>query len=103
MKAPADQELLTLTREMLASAQASDWDRLVELEQIRLPVFHQVFDQGIVGHEALAREILGMDEITTALAKSALPVIETALLKLRNSSKANNAYQSIQNSTSGEG
>jgi hypothetical protein len=103
VKAPPEQELLALTQEMLSSAQAGDWDRLVELEQTRLPVFHLVFDQGIVGREDLAREILAMDENTMALAKSALPVIKQALLKLRTSGKANTAYQTIQNSTSSTG
>lgn len=102
MNTPPGEQLLNLTREMLASAQASDWERLAELEQTRLPLFHQVFDQGIVGNEELAREVLVLDEKSMELARARLPVIQRELLMMRNSGKANSAYQSIQNSTSGD-
>ena len=99
-----DQQLLALTQEMLVSAQASDWDKLIELEQARQPLFHLVFgNNNVADNEALAREVLKLDETTMELARSCLPVIREQLLKLRDCDKANYAYQSIQHSTSGSG
>lgn len=43
------EQLLTLTREMLLSAQAGDWEKLTELEKARLPLLGQVFAQGEIG------------------------------------------------------
>ena len=94
-----DQQLLALTQEMLVSAQASDWDKLIELEQARQPLFHLVFgNNNVADNEALAREVLKLDGNTMELAKSGLPAIEQQLLILRNVGKANRAYLSIQNS-----
>ena len=103
MNVPPDQQLLALTQEMLASAQASDWEKLIELEQARQPLFHHIFDNNVAGNESLAREVLTLDETTMELARSCLPVIRQQLINLRDCDKANNAYQSIQHSTSGSG
>lgn len=99
MKVPLEQQLLTLTQEMLESAQASDWDRLIELEKTRQPLFQQIFEDNIAEHEALARQVLELDLATMQLAKDALPIMEQQLIKMRNIGAVNNAYQSIQNST----
>ena len=92
---PSDQ-LLAQTQEMLSCAEAGEWERLAELEQSRLPLFHQVFDQGISGKEGLARKVLSIDEKTMELAKSAMPALQQDLLKMRNSGKANTTYQTVQ-------
>jgi len=92
---PAEQ-LLTFTREMLQFAQAGEWEKLTELEKARLPLFNQVFAQGIVGNVELAREILSIDEKTKSLAEAEMPVIQDELCKIKNSGKASMAYQAIQ-------
>lgn len=91
-----NERLLALTREMFEYAEAGDWDQLTKLEQSRLPLFHQVFDGGITGKVELAREVLALDEKTKSLAEAAKPAIQQEILKLKNSGKVNNAYQSIQ-------
>jgi ABC-type phosphonate transport system ATPase subunit len=93
------EQLLTLTQEMLTSAQASDWDKLVELEKTRLPLLNQVFSQGIADHVELARELLSIDEQTKSLAVAEMPVVQDELLKMKNSNKASTAYQTIQGFT----
>lgn len=95
---PAEQ-LLSLTRDMLTSAQASDWEKLVELEKSRLPLLDQVFAQGVAGNVELAREIISTDAETKRLAQAEMPVIQDELLKLKNSGKASAAYQSIEGLT----
>lgn len=96
---PCDQ-LLTLTRKMYEYATAGDWDQLTKLEQTRLPLFHQVFEQGVADNVELAREVLAIDEKTKALAQAQMPILQQEILKMQNSGKANNAYQTIQDSTS---
>lgn len=95
---PQTEQLRALTREMLDCASQGDWERLVELEKTRLPIFQQVFASGVSGRVELAREVLAMDERTHSLAAAGLPAIQEELLKLRNCGKARNAYQSIQDS-----
>jgi hypothetical protein len=92
---PAEQ-LLSLTREMLHMAKAGEWEKLAELEKTRLPIFEQVFAQGIAGNVELAKEVLSIDEQTKSLAQAEMPVVQDELLKMKNSSKANAAYQTIQ-------
>lgn len=95
------EQLLALTREMFASAQANEWEILARLEQTRLPLFKQVFGGGISGNERLAREVLATDEKTMSLVRAGLPIIQQALLSIRNSGKAKTAYQAVQNSANG--
>lgn len=97
---PNDQ-LLAITREMLAAAQASDWDKLAELEKSRRPLFLQVFEVIAAGNQEVAREVLLMDENTRRLAEATMPILQQEILKKQNSGKANRAYQAIQNSVSG--
>jgi len=98
---PTDQ-LHAMTQKMLALAEASDWEELAALEQSRLPLFKQIFSQGVSGNVELAREVLAMDEKTQSLAQAEMPVLQQEILLMQNSGKANNAYQSIQDSTSGD-
>ncbi|HHI93306.1 MAG TPA: flagellar protein FliT [Gammaproteobacteria bacterium] len=93
-------QLLTLTREMLLSAQAGDWEKLTKLEKARLPLFDQVFAHGITDNVELAREVLSIDEKTKSLAKAEMPAIQDELRKIKNSGKASMAYQTIQGFTS---
>lgn len=92
---PGDQ-LLALTRKMVEYAIAGDWDKLTKLEQSRLPLFNQIFSQGISGNERLAREVLALDEKTKKLAEIQMPVLQQEILMMKNSGKANNVYQSVQ-------
>lgn len=95
-----NQKLLAFTREMLQCAKAADWDQLIRLEQTRLPLFHQLFAQGIVGRVELAREVLALDEQTKQLAEAQMPLLQQEILLMQTSGKANMAYQAIQDSTS---
>jgi len=97
-----NERLLTLTREMLELATAGDWDQLTKLEQTRLPLFNQIFSQGISGNVELAREVLSIDEKTKSLAEAHMPILQQEILAMKTSGKANTAYQTIQNSTSGD-
>jgi len=92
---PADR-LLALSEEMLAAAKAAEWDRLVSLEKTRLPLFQQVFAQGVAGKAGLARQVLALDEQTKSLAEAGMPALRDALVKLRNSGRASSAYRNIQ-------
>ncbi len=94
------EQLLTLTQEMLLSAQAGDWERLTELEKARLPLFNQVFARGIADNIELAREVLFSDEKTKSLAETEMPAIQDELRKIKNSGKVSMAYQTIQDFTS---
>lgn len=96
-----DERLLALTRQMLACAQASEWEKLAELEQSRLPIFNLVFAQGVSDNVELARQVLSIDEEAKRLAEAGIPAIRQEILSLRKSSKANTAYQSVQNSATG--
>lgn len=100
MTTSPNERLLALTREMLTSAQASDWEQLAELEQTRLPLFHQIFAEGVSGNVELAREVLLIDEKTKSLAEAEMPVIQHEIDIMKNSGKAKNAYQTIQGFTS---
>ena len=95
-KASPNERLLLLTREMLAFAETSEWGQLAELEQTRLPLFQEVFADGIAGDVELAREILLLDEKTKSLAEAEMPALQGEILMMRKSGKANDAYQSIQ-------
>lgn len=94
--------LLELTCEMFKLATAGDWDQLTKLEQSRLPLFNQIFSQGISGNVELAREVLAFDEKTKKLAEAQMPVLQQEILMMKTSGKANTVYQTIQDSTSGE-
>lgn len=96
MTAAAHGQLLALTREMLASAEESDWEKLAELEQTRQPLFYQVFDQIESSNADLAREVLSIDEQTRQLAEKGMPLLQQELLLLRSSGIANTAYQTVQ-------
>ena len=98
---PPDERLLELTHEMFKKATSGDWDQLAKLEQSRLPLFNQIFSQGIAGNVELAREVLSLDEKTKSLAEAQMPILQQEILKMKNSGKANTAYQTVQNSTSG--
>lgn len=87
---------MELTREMLASAQAQEWERLAELEKSRLPLFHQVFEHIVSDNEPLAREVLAIDKQIMALAQSVLPALQGELQSLKVAGKANTAYQAVQ-------
>jgi hypothetical protein len=102
VNASPSQQLLVLTREMFECAKMGDWERLASLEQSRLHLFNEVFSMGISGNEALAREILSVDENTMALAKAGVPALQRELLSMRNSGIANNAYQAVQRSSSAD-
>jgi flagellar protein FliT len=95
------EQLLALTHEMLVSATAGDWDKLTELEATRLPLFGQVFAQGIAAHVELVKEILATDEKTKQLAKTGMSTLQQEILKLKDSGQAKNAYQAIQNTATG--
>ena len=99
---PPSERLLALTNEMFKHATAGDWDQLTKLEQIRLPLFNQIFAQGISGNVELAREVLAIDEKTKELAQAQMPILQQEILRMQSSGKANNAYQAVQDSTSGE-
>jgi hypothetical protein len=99
---PPNERLLDLTRKMFEYATAGDWDQLTKLEQSRLPLFNQVFAQGISGNVELAREILAFDEKTKKLAETQMPVLQQEILMMQTSGKANTAYQAIQDSTPGD-
>lgn len=86
---------------MFECAAAGDWEPLAKLEQTRLPVFNLVFAQGISGKEELARQVLLLDAETLKLAEAGMPALQHQLLMIRNSGKAKNAYQAVQESTSG--
>lgn len=94
-----NEQLLALTRKMFELATAGDWDQLTSLEQTRLPLLNQVFAQGIADKVELAKEVLSIDEKTKKLAEAQMPILQQEILMMKNSSKANNAYQSVQNST----
>ena len=96
VNAPPNEQLLALTREMLASAEGGDWEKLAELEQSRQPLFYQVFDQVGSSNAELAREVLSIDEKTMQLAEKGMPALQQELLMLRSSGIANTAYQTIQ-------
>ena len=102
VKDTSDEQLLTLTREMYDCAVAGDWDRLVNLEKSRLPLFRDVFVQGVSGKVELAKELLSIDEKTKALAEAGLPALRDQILMIKNSGKANNAYQSVQGLAAGK-
>ena len=91
-----NEKLLALTREMLVLAEASEWEKLAELEQSRQPLFYQVFDQIVPLNAELAREVLSIDEKTMQLAEKGMPALQQELLMLRSSGIANTAYQTIQ-------
>lgn len=95
-----DECLLSLSREMLQCATRGDWNQLTKLEQSRLPLFNEIFAQGISGRIALAREVLALDEKTKHLAEAQLPALQQEILLMQSSGKANTAYQAIQDSTS---
>lgn len=99
---PLTEQLLTLSREMLKCAEAADWEQLVKLEQSRLPLFHEVFSQGISDNVELAREVLLIDEKTKGLAKAGMPVLQDEILSMRNSDKVKMAYQAVHDFTSAE-
>ena len=94
-QAPEDR-LLTLSREMLACAEAGDWDKLVELEHERLPLFRQVFEVETANKAELAQEVLSLDETTQSLARAGMAYIQNQILQMKNSGKANDAYQAVQ-------
>lgn len=93
-----NEQLLALTRKMFECATEGDWDQLTTLEKSRLPLLNQVFAGGIADKVELAKEVLATDEKTKKLAEAEMPILQEKILVMQNSSKANNAYQSVQNS-----
>lgn len=103
VNATQEERLLEMTRAMLVSAQAANWEQLAELEHSRLVIFNQVFSKGIDGKEKLAEEILSVDKKTQQLAEARMPDLRHELSMINNSGKANQAYKSIQNLDASEG
>lgn len=91
-----DEQLLSLSREMLSIAEASDWEKLAEMEKVRLPLFQQVFEHGVADKLDLAREVLSIDNITRSLAEAGMPVLQQEILDIQNSGKASSVYQAVQ-------
>lgn len=102
MNQASDNQLLSLSQAMLESAQASDWEKVSKLEQQRLPLFNQIFEDGVSGKEELAQKVLSFDTQTMELARAGLPIIRDALVRMRDGSNANKAYRTIQRSTLSE-
>lgn len=88
--------LIALTKEMLATAEAKDWERLAALEKIRQPIFYEVFSEVSKSNASLAREVLSIDEKVMNMAELAKPQIQQELQALKNSGMVKNAYQSVQ-------
>ena len=99
--ASPDEQLLSLTREMLGCAESGEWEQLVALEQTRLPLFGKVFAKGVTGKVELARQVLELDQATKRLAETEMPALQQKILKLKNSGQANHAYQAVQGIASG--
>ncbi len=97
-----NERLVTLTREMFDCAKLGDWEQLARLEQSRLPLFNEIFGQGIAGNVELAREVLSLDEKTKSLAAAGMPVLQNQILMMRQSGKANMAYQSVHGLSTAE-
>lgn len=93
------EQLLTLTREMFERATAGEWDQLTTLERTRLPLLNKFIAQGIPGNVEFAKEVLAMDEKTKKLAEAQMPILQEEIQKMKNSGKASNAYQAVQNAT----
>ena len=91
------EQLLSLSKQMLEAAESKQWETLTELEKTRLPIFEQVFANGIADYVELAQEVLALDEQTKQLAEAEMPVVRSELQKMQNSTKASAAYQTIQN------
>lgn len=100
VKVSPPEQLLFLTQQMLSAAKAKEWETLTELEKARLPIFEMVFANGIASHVELAQEILAIDEQTKKLAQAEMPVVQNELQKMKNSTKASAAYQTIENFSS---
>lgn len=100
-KNSTSEQLLAMSQGMLATAQEGDWEKLAEQEKSRLPLFQQVFAQVDRNNEALARQVLLLDEKIMQLAKAAMPALQQELQVMRNSGMASNAYQTIQGYSSG--
>lgn len=95
------QQLLAMSQGMLAAAQQGNWEQLAVMERNRLALFQQVFAQVDAANAALAQQVLSLDEKIMELAKAAMPALQQELQVMRSSSKASNAYQTIQGYASG--
>lgn len=95
------EQLLQLSREMLALANSGEWEKLTDVEQTRESLFYSVFSEMGTHNAALGREILAIDKEIMTLAKAAMADVQQDAHKLRNAGKANHAYQAIQALASG--
>ena len=94
-----EEQLLLLTKEMLATAESKDWERLAELEKIRQPLFYDVFATVSASNASLAREVLSIDKKVMDMAETAKPILQEQLQGLMSSGKAKDAYQAVQQIT----
>lgn len=88
---------LCVTRELLASAQAGDWERVVALEGSRRPLIHASFPSGVeVDHDparqAAIQEILDADRVVMALAAEQRDCLRSQLRDLANGRTALRCY-----------
>lgn len=89
--------LLSLTRELLGSAQAGDWERVTILEGERRPFIHAIFPADVtVGDDsyrrAAIREILDADRQVMDLARQQRDRLQSQLRDLGHGRSALRAY-----------
>lgn len=89
--------LLSLTRELLGSAQAGDWDRVTELESERRSLIYAAFpaDSAVAvdpDRQAVAREILDTDRQVMDLACQQREYLQLQLRDLKYGKSALRAY-----------
>ncbi len=97
-----EEQLLGMTREMFACAEAADWDQLAKLEHSRLAIFDRVFSKGVSGCVELAEEVLSIDKKTKLLAEARMPELRHEISLMQHSGKANMVYKSIQSLNPGD-
>lgn len=90
--------LKSLTRELLISARAGEWDKTTLLETERRPLLYQVFDTVSTGqhvqHQALLQEILSADREIMQLAEHRRDELGSLLHQVGHGRIALKAYES---------
>lgn len=90
--------LKSLTRELLNSARAGEWDNTTLLETERRPLLYQVFGAVSAGqhvqHHALLQEILGADREIMQLAEQRRDELGGLLQQVGHGRSALKAYES---------
>lgn len=90
--------LKSLTRELLISARAGEWDKTTLLETERRPLLYQVFGMGSTGqhvqHQALLQEILSADREIMQLAEQRRDELGNLLQQVGHGRTALKAYES---------